>query len=249
MAHPELKYAPGLRRGRRGKAVRRIQEWLCLQGIGLVADGDFGPATEFALQTFQHRARLPVTGCMNRRTFAALTEPLAATLVSSTTGGTLRTKLRYYARSHLRQKPREIGGQNKGPWVRSYMDGHEGPHYPWCAGFVSTILAQACDELNSELPIALSVSVDRLAASAKRNDRFLVGRDDEPREPMRPGDVFLVRRTAKDWTHTGIVMRVHDEVMLTIEGNTSDDGARDGYEVCQRVRNYRRKDFILMFDD
>jgi len=248
MAHPELEYTPGLRRGRRGKAVRRIQEWLSLQGFGLVTDGVFGPATEFALQVFQRRSHLPITGRMNRGTFAALTEPLARTLEGSSTGGTLRTKLRYYARTHLRQAPREIGGQNKGPWVRAYMDGREGRQYPWCAGFVCTLLAQACDELGRTLPIVPSVSVDRLAGSAKDTGRFLVGRDDRPRATLRAGDIFLVRRNAKDWTHTGVVMRVHDEVMLTVEGNTNDDGSREGYEVCQRVRNYRRKDFILLFD-
>lgn len=248
MALRELDYTTGLRRGRRGNAVRRIQEWLSLQGIGLVTDGVFGPATEFALQTFQHRSQLPVTGRMNRRTFRALTAPLKHTLERSKTGGSLRTKMRYYARSHLRWKPREIGGQNKGPWVRAYMDGREGPQYPWCAGFVCTLLAQACDELGYTLPIAPSVSVDRLAASANRNGRFLVGRNGGPREALRAGDLFLARKTATDWTHTGVVMRVHGEVMLTIEGNTNDDGAREGYEVCQRVRNYRRKDFILLFD-
>jgi len=228
--------------------VRRIQEWLSLQGIGLVTDGVFGPATEFALQTFQDRSQLPVTGRMNRPTFSALTAPLKLTLERSKTGGSLRTKMRYYARSHLRREPREIGGQNKGPWVRWYMNGREGPQYPWCAGFVCTLLAQACDELGDELPIVPSVSVDRLAASAQRNGRFLAGRKDGPREALRAGDLFLTRKTATDWTHTGVVMRVHDEVMLTVEGNTNDDGAREGYEVCQRVRNYRRKDFILLFD-
>lgn len=248
MLHPELEYTTGLRRGRRGKAVRRVQEWLSLQGFGLVTDGVFGPATEFALQTFQQRSHLPMSGRMNRRTFAALTEPLARTLERSGTGGSLRTKLRYYARIHLRQEPREIGGQNKGPWVRAYMDGREGRQYPWCAGFVCTLLAQACEELGRTLPIAPSVSVDRLAASAKNTGRLLVGRDDRSRSTLRAGDIFLVRRNAQDWTHTGVVIRMHDEVMLTIEGNTNDDGAREGYEVCQRVRNYRRKDFILLFD-
>ena len=43
--------------------------------------------------------------------------------------------------------PREIGGQNMGPWVRLYMDGREGAEFPWCAGFVCFVLAQACEAM------------------------------------------------------------------------------------------------------
>lgn len=246
MTHAELDYMPGLRRGSRGAAVRKVQEWLSLQGFAVVTDGAFGPATEFGLQAFQHRSRLPVTGRMNRATFRALTTPLAKTLQKSTTGGSLRTKMRYYARLHLRQRPRETGGQNRGPWVRAYMSGHEGVNYPWCAGFVCTVLTQACAELGLDLPIRTSTSCDRLAQSAESRDRFLRGRNDAPRSQLKAGDIFLARATAGDWTHTGIVMRVHDEVMLTIEGNTNGAGSREGYEVCQRIRSYRRKDFILL---
>jgi len=31
-----------------------------------------------------------------------------------------------YAEQYLEQHPREVGGQNKGPWVRLYMEGNEG---------------------------------------------------------------------------------------------------------------------------
>jgi len=34
-------------------------------------------------------------------------------------------------------------------------------------------------------------------------------------------------------------------VFQTIEGNTNDDGSREGYEGCQRVRGYASKDFIV----
>jgi len=33
-----------------GQQVRLVQEWLCLRGLGVRIDSDFGPATEFAVR-------------------------------------------------------------------------------------------------------------------------------------------------------------------------------------------------------
>jgi hypothetical protein len=71
-----------------------------------------------------------------------------------------------YAKQHLKQVPREVGGNNKGPWVRLYMDHHEGDEWRWCAGFVCFVIKQACDTIQVEMPIVSSFSCDLLAASA-----------------------------------------------------------------------------------
>ena len=55
----------------------------------------------------------------------------------------------------------------------------------------------------------------------------------------------LVRRTPSDWVHVGIVLRADQESMRTIEGNTNDSGSPDGFEVCERTRNYAGKDFVV----
>jgi hypothetical protein len=67
-----------------------------------------------------------------------------------------------------------------------------------------------------------------------------------PPAEVKPGSVFLVRRAVGDWEHAGIVVRADPEVFVAIEGNTNDSGDREGYEVCERVRGYRNKDFILL---
>jgi hypothetical protein len=77
-----------------------------------------------------------------------------------------------------------------------------------------------------------------LATSAKANDRFV------SRDKAGPGSFFLVRNAPTDWTHTGIVVNASDETFKTIEGNTNDDGSREGYEVCARTRGYSNMDFI-----
>ena len=63
---------------------------------------------------------------------------------------------------------------------------------------------------------------------------------------FQQGSIFLVRDTATDWTHTGIVTGADLDSFDTIEGNTNDDGLREGTEVCARSRGYTAKDFVAI---
>ena len=145
---------------------------------------------------------------------------------------------------HLREHPIETGGQNCGPWVRLYMKGNEGVPWAWCAGFVSFLLEQARQKIERPMPIAGSFSCDSLAAQAKDAGLFADERD-VMRGAIPPGALFLVRRTPADWTHVGVVTRSGPDAFDTIEGNTNDDGSREGFEVCARTRGYKDKDFIV----
>jgi hypothetical protein len=235
------------KKGSRGKKVRLIQEWLCLQGLGLKIDGDFGSATDYAVREFQKRKNLVVDGIVGNNTFSKLIEPMKSALKEIPKGNkSLGEMVMAYAKQHLKQQPREIGGQNKGPWVRLYMKGYEGEAWPWCAGFASFILNQACDTLGVSLPLKTSFSCDILATGAKDKGIFLRGSKESDRKKVTPGSLFLERRTSTDWTHTGIVIDAEDSVFLTIEGNTNDEGSREGYEVCSRIRGYKNKDFIFI---
>jgi len=234
-------------RGAKGKQVRLVQEWLCLHGFAVVIDGEFGPATEQCVKEFQRKASLNATGIVDSTTFERLALPLANTLCPiEPDRRNLGEMMVVYAEQHLAQRPREVGGENRGPWVRLYTGGREGPAWPWCAAFVSFILSQACKTLSVLLPIPASLSCDLLAAGAKRRKRFLPNPTPANRTEITPGSVFLVRRTKSDWIHTGIVVRAEAEFFLTIEGNTNDSGSREGYEVCKRTRGYPNKDFILI---
>lgn len=227
----------------RGQKVRLIQEWLSLHGLGLVADGDYGPATDFAVRRFQAAQNLAENGVVDQATFAALVAPMQSVLNELVPQGSLGSMVVAYAEQHLARAPREIGGQNRGPWVRLYMNGHEGESWPWCAGFASFVLKQACKTLGVQAPITTSFSCDSLAASAKGKRLFLAEKTLD-RQQIRPGMFFLNRRTPSDWTHVGIVIEAAAEVFMTIEGNTNDEGSREGYEVCRRIRGYKGKDFI-----
>lgn len=247
----ELQLSRHLTRGSKYKQVKCIQEWLCYHGFKTAVDQDFGPATEKQIKEFQMEFGLNATGEVHEDTYAALVAPMmqALTPIQSQFNSFTETAL-VYAERHLQLHPIEIGGQNKGPWVRLYMNGHEGNDYPWCAGFVSFIMKQASDDTTFPMPIKGSWSCDSLAAQAKEAGIFIGEKDLKrgiaSKDDLAPISVFLCRRTPTDWRHTGFATVLDDEVFDTIEGNTNDEGHREGFEACQRVRAYPKKDFIRL---
>jgi hypothetical protein len=128
------------------------------------------------------------------------------------------------------------------------MKGKEGNAYPWCAGFVSFVGYQAATTFDANLDIPYTYSCDVIAVEAKHRDRFVSEGQLKRKEKseMPPGSIFLNRRTSTDWVHTGIVVSFDDETFETIEGNTNDEGSREGYEVCRRFRSYKKRDFVRL---
>ena len=149
------------------------------------------------------------------------------------------------ANRHVDQHPVEIGGANCGPWVRLYCHGNDGRQWAWCAGFVTLVMQQAYFYLGARPPIKGSVSCDTLAAQAKVAGLFVSGRDISSGrwawQEFNAACIFLRRRTATDWTHTGIATagtgNQTNIVFSTIEGNTNDEGVREGFEACRRTRS------------
>lgn len=242
----ELKFATDIKRKHRGKKVKRVQEWLSLQGPGPVPDGDFGPATETSVRNFQKKKGLPATGVVDSATFELLVAPLRAALAPIPADGkSLGRLVVAYAKQHLKQHPREIGGTNSGPWVRLYMNGLEGPAAPWCAGFACFVLKQATESAGASMPIVPSFGVDQLAFSAQGRDRFIEGSKPANRRKVKPGAFFLsAKDVPNDWSHVGIFVSGTAESFTSIEGNTNDEGSFEGFEVCTRIRGWDKKDFI-----
>lgn len=241
----ELQFRATVHRGQRGVRVKRVQEWLTLNDIAVAPDGAFGPATERAVREFQQRKRLSVDGAVGAKTFARLVQPMSYAVSEIRPRRSLGDTVVAYAKRHLRQHPREIGGQNRGPWVRLYMNGHEGDEWPWCAGFVCFVLRQACAAHDLSPPFKSTFSCDVLAYEARRSGLFVAGKEVDW-ETLGAGSIFLNRRTGNDWTHTGFVMEAFHDAITTVEGNTNDEGSREGYEVCRRTRGYGDKDFVVL---
>jgi hypothetical protein len=233
----ELDWPRALTLGNKGADVLRAQEWLSLRGFSTSIDGEFGPATNAAFSKFA--AGLPAT----LETLASLCAPMRRAFAFECEAPSLRAAVAAVAQAHASQKPREIGGDNRGPWVRAYC-GDDGSAFAWCAGAACSILAQACALRDQPAPFAYSLGCDELAAFASHAHRLT-------RDPatVRGGDLFLCFRgspSAPDYYHTGIVTAMHADHMETIEGNTNDDGSANGYELIPRTRSLTGKHFALL---
>ena len=235
-----------IKQGEKGKRVKRVQEWLDFHNFRTTIDEDFGPATKRCVTRFQERKGLRANGIVNTATWKALVKPMLNALAKpkKIKDLTPAETVRAVAEQHVVQHPVEIGGNNRGPWVRLYCEGNDGKDWAWCAGFVSLIMQQACFYREEEPPIKGSVSCDVLAAQAKSAGIFVRGRDivsgSKAWDEMGGCVAFLRRRTSTDWTHTGFGLGAEGSgrslVFDTIEGNTNDEGSREGFEACRRTR-------------
>ena len=237
----ELAFTSALGVGSKGSAVKRLQEWLNLQGHGILIDRDFGPATMAALKGFQTAQGLRAAITLNAQTWTALVQPISRALSArARASATVSAACLAVAQAHLAEHPLEAGGDNCGPWVRLYTGGRDGAEWRWCAGFVSFVLSQACDLMTMRAPIKGSLSCDTLAAQAQAAAQFVTGKSivsgATNSSAFGACAVFLVRRTPGDWTHTGFAFNFTASTFETIEGNTNDDGSANGYEVCRRIR-------------
>lgn len=262
--------------------VRRVQEWLTLAGVNVLVDGDFGPATLRALRAYAAGIEPTPPNALTPAVWSALTRPMARALdirpllapVPGAPPEPLGNAVRRVALTHLKAHPREVGGANRGPWVRLYCKGHDGAAYAWCAGFVSFVVQQAAALVGVAPPLVYTLSCDALAADASKKGLLLSGsavasgQIAPPSASLAHGaarsgtrsetggcGVFLVRnpKNAKDWTHTGLAYDFERGKggkgvvsFLTVEGNSNDEGSREGYEVCARARGMTSVDFIRL---
>ena len=243
-----------IKKGARNNRVKQIQEWLNFHQCRTGIDADFSSATQTCIKDFQKKNGLPVKGEVDKSTWKALVKPMKDVLQApgNITSMTTSEAVLAVANQHVNQHPIEIGGDNCGPWVRLYCEGHDGRQWAWCAGFVTFIMQQAYFYQDLKPPIKGSISCDTLAAQAKKAKLFIRGSDISSGGvkwgKLNTCGIFLSRRTATDWTHTGFAYEgkglVKELVFSTIEGNTNDEGSREGYEACKRKCSIKKKDFI-----
>lgn len=123
---------------------------------------------------------------------------------------------------------RELTGQNDGAWVEAIqrVTGNKKGD-AWCASYVSVVLALYYGGPKQN-PLPMTASCDELLEAARRKGWLS--------ETPMTGNVGLVMKTETDAVHTFIVTDVKRLSIRTIEGNTNDDGSRDGYGVFERSR-------------
>ncbi len=239
----ELNFPGVVKPGDHGLAVKYVQEWLCLHKLMVKVDGIFGPATAAAVYQFRNGYGQAV---VDEETWDNLVTPMKRALAPiEPEGRNLSEMILAWARQQLCFRPKEVGGENCGPWVRLYMHGQDGEWARWCAGFACFCLEKACASLNIPQPLQSSTSVPVLAKRSLIAGMRLTLPVVE-RSRIKPGSFFLIRdRKLEDWEHIGIVVEATLDHYSTIEGNTNDDGSSNGYGVFNRIRAYGRSDFIL----
>lgn len=118
-------------------------------------------------------------------------------------------------------------GSNAGPQVEAYLKSVGlGKGNAWCMAFVFWCVMNASKN---------KVVINPLKKTAGVLDQW----NSKPllRQKLpQPGDIFIMD-FGKGQGHTGIVEKVVGLKIMTIEGNTNDDGSREGYEVCRRERS------------
>jgi len=133
----------------------------------------------------------------------------------------------YVAKSQL--GVREIGISNTGPQVNQYLAAaNEPPGEPWCASFVYWCTVQASRALSVPDPFMRSGYCPDLGNWAREHGILY--------SQPEPGDVMLVNEGG-DFHHTGFVTDVDGDDFSTIEGNTNDNGSREGTAVMEHQRS------------
>ncbi len=235
------------------KEVMKIQSWLSLfaiahptAGTATAIDGAFGPATERAVKNYQEQVGRSPSGIVSKELFSMLCEPMKTAFESPLSGDTFREKVVAAAEHHVKSTAYELqikGASNSGPWVRAYMDGHEGSPWYWCMGFAQTIIDQAASAEGKSFKTLFPLTYSCDVVGMKGIEKGLLSRYQTVRNDpslIQPGDLFLLQKSKWDWTHTGIVISVNQDVIETIEGNTNMAGSRNGIAVMKRTRNFMR---------
>lgn len=116
-------------------------------------------------------------------------------------------------------------GSNWGKHVEKYLRsvGITAPS-PWCMAFVYWCVDTAAKESKQINPLFKTGHV--LTQWAKVPKQMRVAR------PQR-GDIFIMDFGGGKG-HTGFVASVQGDRIMTIEGNSNDEGSREGYEVCRK---------------
>ena len=244
--------------GAEGPAVRRVQEWLCLHGNKVEVDGKWGRATSSALG---HATLSPDPV---RELTPRMWEHLILHLKFSLglAGQSIREQLSHSDCAHDLDKfapilvarmlkdygAREVGGNNRGPWVRLFMKGSQGKNYPWCAGFVSTVMEIVDEEFcRSRVTVPWNWSSSGLYEEA-RKARRLVTWAQLKKDQDHPACIFLVRGGTTGHKHAGFAWGFDYEngVFETVEGNSNSVGSFDGQGVTTGTRNKDNKDFVRL---
>ena len=227
-------------------AVLKLQARLNEVGCGPVpVDGVFDSTVARAVKLFQ--ARFPDTsglplepdGKVGSLTWSALfgldTVPAAARGPSALTAAAVA-----FARTQIGVMEEPLGS-NRGPEVDIYLRavGLKPEHgsFAWCVAFTHFCYLSAAKTVGVPNPHVVTAGVlDHWNRAARVAKAVRVTRDAAVADPARvtPGSLFIMD-FGQGVGHSGIVAEVSGGKLVTIEGNTNDNGSRNGIGVFERT--------------
>ncbi len=194
------------------KAVRSFQmQNADVEGRPLVVDGVVGPVTAAVIARRLGQFIVPPT-------------PTVGQIALPHTGGSARSRAALaIAIQELNAGRGEVGGNNRGPHVRKYLNGLADEGSDWCAGFVSWCFSQS-----GEMPFKYTVGARDILKQLRASSLGVTPTDSDP---PRPGDVIVWwRKAPSDWRgHVGLVLSYRGGVVTTIEGNKMPEIGRFSY--------------------
>jgi hypothetical protein len=228
------------------ETVKRIQHRLNSVGCGPIAeDGVFDKAgTERAVKLFQSRfpdvmgRPLEVDGKIGSLTWGALFG--ASTVPSSSVAPSALTKAAIdFAITQIGVMEHPIGS-NRGPEVDGYLRAvgldPEGGSFAWCVAFTHFCYKKAADSLGLQNPHIKTAGVldhwNRAGAKA-RVVRVTNAKAVADPGLVKPGSLFIID-LGQGMGHSGMVIESANGSLVTIEGNTNDNGSRNGIGVFRR---------------
>lgn len=225
-----------LQKGSKGKEVTELQRLLHDDfDYQITVDGDYGSETERAVRQFQsthhdqHGNPLVVDGKAGALTWWAVhnrnaERPAVPVPAPASGGSSCGKKALAVALQELNAGAGEVGGNNKGPFVKKYLAGaglSEGN--PWCASFVSWCFLHACGGDKKKMPFPYLPGARNLFRACRT-------RGFEVKDPAA-GDLIVWWRESlqSGKGHIGFVESVKDGYVYTVEGNKTAKVARFRY--------------------
>lgn len=228
------------------RAVKLIQKRLNALGCGPVPeDGVFDNVrTKGAVKLFQSRFMdvtgqpLEIDGKVGSLTWGAM---FGASTVPSRleASNQLATAAIAFADTQIGVMEDPLGS-NRGPQVDKYLqsvnlDPKGG--FAWCVAFTHFCYQAAAQTLGMANPHVRTAGVlDHWAKAGKRADATRVTTAQALADPglVRPGSLFIIS-LGGGLGHSGMVVEVSSGRLVTIEGNTNDNGSRNGIGVFKRT--------------
>lgn len=122
-------------------------------------------------------------------------------------------------------------GSNGGPEVTMYLKRVGlGAGNPWCMAFVYWCVDEACKELGMKNPLLKTGHV------LHQYNNTTLRKLPKTSRGIKPGDIGVMKIGNAGAGHVFFIKGVGGSVVGTVEGNTNDEGSREGYEVAERLR-------------